>query len=88
MEEGVFLESAVAEILEPKFLEARLHTDYDEFMQLEIELAETNAQPVFLVMDAEAKTIYAKLEGALGTDDFVEFLEHGLGKAEPDKSDQ
>jgi hypothetical protein len=85
MEVGVFLKPAVAGILEPLFVEARLHVDYEENMQRELEMVQSNAQPIFLVLDPNTEEVHARFDGAslLSNDPFIEFLETGLESARP-----
>ena len=90
MEEGVFLESAVADLLEPKFVEARLHVDYSENMERELAMVQSAAQPIYLVVDpADPGTIHKRLDGVPPFDPsggFIEFLEAGWRTARPDRS--
>ena len=86
MEQGVFPKSAVADILEPKFVEARLHFDYPENRVRQLEMVQSNAQPIYLVLDPETETVYARFDGAslISNEPFLEFLEEGWSKARPD----
>ena len=87
MEEGVFLKSAVADILDPKFVEARLHVDYSENLERQLEMVKSNAQPIYLVLDPHNEEIHARFDGAslLSNDPFIQFLEDGWQKARPDR---
>ena len=89
MEERVFYNSAVAEILGPKFVEARLHVDHPnkgkENMQRELEMAGSRAQPVYLVLDPLTEEVHSRQDGASLVSDapFVEFLQKGWTSARP-----
>ena len=90
MEEGVFLESAVADVLEPWFVEARLHVDYSENMERELAMVQSAAQPIYVVVDpANPDEIHARMDGVPPFDPsggFIEFLEAGRRSARPDQS--
>ncbi len=85
MEKGVFHQPAVAGILEHQFVEARLHVDYSENLERELEMAKSNAQPIYLVLDPTTEVVHAKFEGAsmVSSDPFIEFLETGWNSARP-----
>ncbi len=85
MEEGVFLDSAVADTLETKFVEARLHVDYSENLERELAMVQSNAQPIYLVLDPVTGAVHARFDGAslISNAPFVEFLEGGWEKARP-----
>lgn len=52
MEEGLFPDPAVAGILKPNFVEARLHTDRrDELHELQVAMTGSIALPTYLVID-------------------------------------
>ena len=59
MEEKVFPDPAVAEILSEKFIEARIHTDHDELGEAnrarQLEMTNSVAQPIYLLLDPENK---------------------------------
>ncbi len=60
MEVGTFVDSAVAEQLENNFVEARMHTDtHPEFRDLEIAIANTVAQPIYIVVPADSDLDFA-----------------------------
>ena len=81
MEEKVFHRAAVAAELK-NFVEARLHTDSgdsakrSEFKALEMELASTQANPVYVILNPRTNTPLGIFEGATLLDDtpFIEFL--------------
>ena len=95
METSVFIDPAVAGLLETNFVEARLHTDtHEEFRDLEIALMGSFAQPVYAVVDADnvirfpdpefdpsAFTVLSRRDGATSSEDFLEFLRKGMGEA-------
>lgn len=90
MEEGVFLESAVADLLEPKFVEARLHVDYSENLERELAMVQSTAQPIYVVVDpSNPDQIHARMDGVPPFDPsggFIEFLEAGWQSARPNQS--
>ena len=90
MEKNTFVEPAVAEILEQNFVEARLHVDEEEFLDLEETLLKSIAQPVYAVVAADAVIpvgdsdfdpstvrILSRLDGAKDGE-FKAFLEKGM----------
>ena len=86
MEKKVFTRSAVAERLQPHFVEARLHNDGDvkaEVKALQRELVQSLATPVYLVMDPASGEILSKQFGpTLSSDEpFIEFLDKGLARS-------
>ncbi len=85
MEGGVFHDPAVAEILETKFVEARLHTDYKENREREMRMVQSTAQPIYLVLDPVTEEVHARFDGAsvVSNAPFIEFLEQGWESARP-----
>lgn len=85
MEEGVFLKSAVADILGPKYVEARLHVDYPENLERQLEMVQSNAQPIYLVLDPATGEVHHRIDGAslLSNEPFIEFLTEGWQRARP-----
>ena len=83
MEEKVFPDPAVAEVLSEKFIEARIHTDHDELGEAnrarQLEMTNSVAQPIYLLLDPENKEVLGRLDGATLGDNapFIEFLESG-----------
>ena len=86
MEDGVFHHQEVSELLRERFVEARLHVDYPENMERELAMVQSNAQPIYVVIDpADPERIHARFDGALapGQPDtpFIEFLNEGWERA-------
>ncbi len=84
MEDGIFPRPAVAEMLKKRFVEARLHVDYEENMQRELRMTGSNAQPVYLVLDPETEDVHARQDGGLALTDptpFIDFLLEGWNSA-------
>jgi len=86
MEEKVFRIAAVAAELQ-NFVEARLHTDSgderkrEEFKALERRLANSVANPVYVILDPKTERNLGVFEGATLADHtpFLEFLRQGRG---------
>lgn len=84
MEEKVFRIAAVAAELE-NYVEARLHTDsgnkqkQEEFKALEIRLADSVANPVYVILDPQTEKKLGVFTGATLVDytPFLEFLRKG-----------
>jgi hypothetical protein len=82
MEEKVFRIAAVAAELE-NYVEARLHTDsgdkkkQEEFKSLEISLADTLANPVYVILDPKTEKKLGTFTGATLRDHtpFLRFLQ-------------
>jgi hypothetical protein len=85
MEKGVFHQSAVADILEERFVEARLHADYKVNADRQLKMTDSIAQPIYLVLDPVTKAVYARFDGASlqSSDPFIEFLNTGWESARP-----
>ncbi len=86
MEKGVFHHPAVAGILEEKFVEARIHTDSLEHpgnADLQLQMTQSIAQPIYLVVDPKDGAQHARRDGATLTDDqpFIDFLNRGWASA-------
>lgn len=86
MEKGVFHHPAVAGILEEKFVEARIHTDSLEHpgnADLQLQMTQSIAQPIYLVVDPRDGVQHARRDGATLTDDqpFIDFLNRGWASA-------
>jgi hypothetical protein len=86
MEKGVFHHSAVAEILEERFVEARIHTDsldHPGNADLQLEMTQSVAQPIYLVVDPRDGTQHSRRDGATLSDDqpFIDFLNEGWNSA-------
>ena len=79
MEETVFPDGAVAPVLEESYVEARVHIDYPEFLQLEEEMTDSVAQPVYLLIDPETRKILGRHDGFAGPEKFREFLRRPVG---------
>ena len=82
MEEGDFFEPTVVGLLDPNYVEARLHTDgkrnVEAIQKLRAELARTRALPVYLIVaPQDPRTILGRLDGAK-SEEFVQLLEKGL----------
>jgi hypothetical protein len=81
MEEKVFHFPAVAGALKDGYVEARLHTDgegkpaFDRNRELQVELAGSKANPIYIVVDPRTGKAIHRFEGAdLGGQRFEEFL--------------
>ena len=86
MEKGVFHHPAVAGILEERFVEARIHTDsleHPENADLQLEMTQSIAQPIYLVVDPKDGTQHSRRDGATLNDDqpFIDFLNQGWNSA-------
>ena len=79
MEESVFPDGAVAPVLEENYVEARVHVDYPEFLELEKEMADSVSQPVYLIIDPETREILGREEGVSLPGTFREFLLRPVG---------
>ena len=83
MEEKVFPDPAVAAVLSEKFIEARLHTDHDkkgeENRARQLEMTNSVAQPIYLLLDPESGEMHGRFDGATLGDNqpFIDFLEAG-----------
>ena len=83
MEKKVFPDPAVAEVLSNKFIEARIHTDHDKQGEAnrarQLEMTNSVAQPIYLLLDPENKEVLGRLDGATLGDNkpFIDFLEAG-----------
>ena len=84
MEENVFYLPAVAGLLSDNYVEARLHADgevnIERIRELQLELAQSVATPIYVVVDPKTGEKRALLEGATLTDTskFTAFLESAL----------
>ena len=82
MEEDVFPDRAVAQILEDHFVEARLHTDGEtniqEILVLQRKLTGSLANPYFILQDPGTDEVLGKQAGYMGTSTFKEFLTQAL----------
>ncbi len=83
MEKGVFLHPAVAGPLTERFVEARLHIDYERNEVRQLDMTATVAQPVYLVVDPVTEEVLGRHDGAtlVSDDPFVDFLNDGWEKA-------
>ena len=86
MAKGVFHPPAVAGILEEKFVEARIPTDSLEHpgnADLQLQMTQSIAQPIYLVVDPKDGAQHARRDGATLTDDqpFIDFLNRGWASA-------
>ena len=83
MEKKVFPAPAVAEVLNDKFIEARIHTDHEEQGEAnrarQLEMTNSVAQPIYLLLDPESGEVHGRLDGATLGDNqpFIDFLESG-----------
>jgi len=83
MEEKVFFQPAVAGQLE-NYVEARLHCDkgprQKEYQELQMKLANTKAQPVYVIMDPEDEAPLGLRAGATLADPtpFIDLLKSGV----------
>jgi hypothetical protein len=87
MEEGDFFEPTVVGLLDPNYVEARLHTDgkrnVEAIRRLRDELAGTRALPVYLIVaPQEPRKILARLDGAR-SEAFEQLLRDGLAHRPP-----
>ena len=80
MELNLFRRPAVARVLEERFVEARLHTDHDEYARLQLEMTGSLALPIYLVIDPETMQQHGRVDGAL-EEKFIELLETGWNSA-------
>jgi hypothetical protein len=85
MEEKVFRLPAVAGALKDGYVEARLHTDgegkpaYDHNRELQVELAGSKANPIYIVVDPQTGKVIHRFDGAdLGGERFEGFLREAL----------
>ncbi len=79
MEEDIFLASAVAEVLEREYVEARLHTDGDahaeRIKERQDKLVGHPTNPVYVLQDPKrTEVILESHEGYAGAETFAEFL--------------
>lgn len=87
MEENTFRQPAVAEKLEERYVEARIHTDspdHPENMDFALEMTGSVALPIYLILDPETDIRYGRLDGAL-EDEFVMLLDRAWEDARGDK---
>ena len=85
MEEGIFPQPAVADVLESNFVEARLHNDGHDaelkasIQQLQQELTGSFAAPIYLIVDPESGKERARRDGAMrDAASFAAWLQSGL----------
>jgi hypothetical protein len=87
MEMKVFPAPAVAAVLQKKYVEARIHTDHEELgaknRARQLEMTNSVAQPIYLLIDPENGEVHGRLEGAMLGDNqpFIDFLESGWTSA-------
>jgi len=87
MERKVFPDPAVATVLTNKFVEARIHTDHEDQGKanraLQLDMTQSRAQPIYLILDPATGKIHGRLDGALLGDNqpFIDFLEGGWKSA-------
>ena len=86
-EEKVFPSPKIAELLEERFIEARLHTDGEKnnerILELQQELAKNIATPYYLIQDPKSKRLLGEPLGSVTTvDTFLEFLERAVDAKE------
>ena len=83
MEEKVFPRPAVAGELE-SYVEARLHVDHKEWLELEKKMVQSVAQPYYLTLDPKTGELLERFEGATLASDqpFIDFLRTSREKAE------
>ena len=87
MEMKVFPDPAVAAVLNEKYVEARIHTDHEEFGEenraQQLKMMKSVAQPIYLLLDPVDGEVHGRLDGAtLGdTQPFIDFLESGWTSA-------
>lgn len=92
MEDNVFPRPAVAGILEPSYVEARLHTDnprenpnIERIQELQRELTGSVATPIYVALDPRTGEKRAVFEGSTYDEEkFAEFLRSGLSDAPQD----
>lgn len=86
MEDNVLPSPAVAEVLNARYVEARLFTDTEEnierILELQDRLAGTVANPVFVLVEPETERKLYQLQGKRSGRTFARFLEAGLTRAE------
>lgn len=80
MEEGFFRKPAVAGVLEERFVEARLHTDFPELAELQLEMTQSKALPIYLVVDPGIGAQHGRVDGGL-KEAFVRLLDEGWKSA-------
>ncbi len=98
MEDSVFPSSAVAELMQKEFVEARVHTDTQNTLteaqfaknrELQEQLAGTKANPYFVVVDPESGKKIAEYSLSGGytewPDNWIAFLQ-GVVAAKPAKA--
>jgi hypothetical protein len=87
MERNVFPDPAVAAVLSEKYIEARIHTDHETLGEanraLQLEMTQSRAQPIYLILDPATGTTHGRLDGAILGDNqpFIDFLEGGSESA-------
>jgi hypothetical protein len=85
VEENVFPSSAVAGLLGPRFVEARIHTDHDEYKQqwrqLQYDYTAKSGQPspsnpIYMIVDPANGDVLARMDGynGFGPAQMLDFL--------------
>lgn len=84
MEGSVFPAPAVAEILEPNYVEARLHCDggprMEENNALQKQMTDIAGQPVYVIWEPVEEKRLGEANGRVFEKDFIEFLKKPLEK--------
>lgn len=84
VEGSVFPAPAVAAILEPNYIEARLHCDggprMEENNELQKKMTDVAGQPVYVIYDPVTETKLGEANGRVFEKPFIEFLKKALKK--------
>lgn len=91
MEKLVLPKPAVAEVLEEKYVEARLHTDdgsiptIERIREVQARFAESIANPIYVTVDPDQEKRLGRFEGATLTasdeERFLQFLTDSVAKS-------
>lgn len=82
MEGSVFPDPAVAGVLAPNYVEARLHTDggprMEENRRLQVQMSDVAGNPVYVLYDPVAKKKVGEGAGYIFAKTFIELLKRPL----------
>jgi hypothetical protein len=85
MENSVFPNPGVAEILNERYVEARLHNDgvtnVDYIVALQEQLIGSVANPIYVLLEPSSGTRLARLQGKRSLTRFTRFLRDGLERS-------
>ncbi len=89
MEASVFIRPEVVERFERDFVLSRLFTDGldlgESFQRYQLGLTGTVALPTYAVVDPTGRGLIAKASGVMSVDEFVAFLDKGVGRYRRDQ---